>query len=187
RHWRKWSPRLQRPARRFRNRAALPRRRPRRGLPAPATGRRLVPGPPSRAPAGDLDGHPPDPQVTPDRALRSRCPQGCSSRRRRRWTGDARVPRQHPAAAPAHHPAPRYGLGRQAQGMMETAGLFDLQVNGFAGVDFNDAAITAERLDLALEAMRTTGVTGLLPTLITGFEDDLRQRLLALDAAVSAS
>lgn len=70
---------------------------------------------------------------------------------------------------------------------METAGLFDLQVNGFAGVDFNDATITAECLDLALEAMRTTGVTGLLPTLITGFEDDLRQRLLALDAAVSAS
>ena len=70
---------------------------------------------------------------------------------------------------------------------MESSGLFDLQVNGFAGVDFNDASITAERLDVALEAMRRTGVTGALLTLITGFETDLSERILALDAAVSAS
>lgn len=71
--------------------------------------------------------------------------------------------------------------------MMETAGLFDVQVNGFAGVDFNSEAVTAERLDAALEAMRRTGVTGALLTLITGFEDDLRGRLVALDAAVASS
>lgn len=71
--------------------------------------------------------------------------------------------------------------------MIESDGLFDVQVNGFAGVDFNDAQLTAERLDVALEAIRATGVTGCLPTLITGFEDDLRQRLLALDAAVAGS
>lgn len=70
---------------------------------------------------------------------------------------------------------------------MESPGLFDLQCNGFAGVDFNDAAISAETLEVALEAMRRTGVTGVLPTLITGFEADLRQRLTALDAAVAAS
>ena len=70
---------------------------------------------------------------------------------------------------------------------MESSGLFDLQVNGFAGVDFNDAAITPEALDIALEAMRRTGVTSALPTLITGLEDDLRRRILALDAAVAAS
>lgn len=71
--------------------------------------------------------------------------------------------------------------------MTETHGLFDLQVNGFAGVDFNDEAITPERLDVALEAMRSTGVTGLLPTLITASEGDLRARLAALDAAVASS
>jgi len=71
--------------------------------------------------------------------------------------------------------------------MMETTGLFDLQVNGFAGVDFNDAAITPERLDVALEAMRQSGVTGALLTLITGGEADLRTRLVALDAAVAGS
>jgi N-acetylglucosamine-6-phosphate deacetylase len=66
-------------------------------------------------------------------------------------------------------------------------GLFDLQVNGFAGVDFNDPAITPERLDEALAAMLRTGVTLCLPTLITAFEPELRERILALDAAVAAS
>jgi len=66
-------------------------------------------------------------------------------------------------------------------------GLFDLQVNGFAGTDFNDPAITAERLDTALAAMRATGVTLCLPTLITAFEAELRERIVALDAAVAGS
>jgi len=66
-------------------------------------------------------------------------------------------------------------------------GLFDLQVNGFAGIDFNDPAITAERLDVALAAMLRTGVTACLPTLITAFEAELRERILALDAAVAGS
>ncbi len=46
-------------------------------------------------------------------------------------------------------------------------GFFDLQVNGFAGVDFNAADLTADAVAKALEAMRTTGVTRCLPTLIT--------------------
>lgn len=71
--------------------------------------------------------------------------------------------------------------------MITSDGLFDLQVNGFAGVDFNDPAITPERLDHALAAMLRTGVTLCLPTLITAFEPELRQRILALDAAVAAS
>jgi N-acetylglucosamine-6-phosphate deacetylase len=47
-------------------------------------------------------------------------------------------------------------------------GLFDLQVNGFAGVDFNDPACTAEDMQRAIAALRATGVTRFLPTLITG-------------------
>ncbi|MBK8086473.1 MAG: hypothetical protein IPK28_23125 [Devosia sp.] len=47
--------------------------------------------------------------------------------------------------------------------MIRSDGLFDLQVNGFAGVDFNDSAITPARLDVALAAMRATGVTLCLP------------------------
>lgn len=71
--------------------------------------------------------------------------------------------------------------------MIRSDGLFDLQVNGFAGVDFNDPAITPERLDVALAAMLRTGVTLCLPTLITAFESELRERIEALDAAVAGS
>lgn len=68
-----------------------------------------------------------------------------------------------------------------------TAGLIDLQVNGFAGIDFNDAALGAEALDQALAAMLATGVTVCLPTIITAAPDDLRRRFAALDAAVAQS
>lgn len=70
---------------------------------------------------------------------------------------------------------------------MRSPGLVDLQVNGYAGVDFNDAALTADALDHALEAMLRAGVTGCLPTIITAAEHDLAARLGALDAAVAAS
>ena len=50
-------------------------------------------------------------------------------------------------------------------------GLFDLQVNGFAGVDFNGANLAADRLAEALERMRATGVTRCLPTLVTSSFD----------------
>jgi N-acetylglucosamine-6-phosphate deacetylase len=70
---------------------------------------------------------------------------------------------------------------------MRSAGLFDLQVNGFAGVDFNSDGIDAQRLDHALEAMLATGVTSCLPTLITAPPDRLAARFAALDRAVAAS
>ena len=70
---------------------------------------------------------------------------------------------------------------------MRSAGLFDLQVNGFAGVDFNSDGIGAQRLDHALEAMLATGVTSCLPTLITAPADRLAARFAALDRAVAAS
>ncbi|HTO03191.1 MAG TPA: amidohydrolase family protein [Opitutus sp.] len=46
-------------------------------------------------------------------------------------------------------------------------GLVDLQVNGFAGVDFNSPACAGEPMAQALAAMRATGVTRCLPTIIT--------------------
>ena len=55
---------------------------------------------------------------------------------------------------------------------LETPGFFDLQLNGFSGVDFNDPAVTPEAVSEALDAVRKTGVTRCLPTLITSsFED----------------
>src|SRR5262245_19119058 len=50
---------------------------------------------------------------------------------------------------------------------IELPGFFDLQVNGFAGVDFNAPGLTADRVTRALDRMRATGVTQCLPTLIT--------------------
>ncbi len=70
---------------------------------------------------------------------------------------------------------------------MQTRGLTDLQVNGYAGVDFNDAALTPEALDHALQAMRAANVTTCLPTLISASESSLAARLAALDAAAAAS
>ncbi|MBN9564360.1 MAG: amidohydrolase family protein [Alphaproteobacteria bacterium] len=70
---------------------------------------------------------------------------------------------------------------------MLSAGLVDLQVNGFAGVDFNSTALTPDALDHALDAMLRTGVTTCLPTLITASEAALAARLAALDAAVADS
>jgi N-acetylglucosamine-6-phosphate deacetylase len=70
---------------------------------------------------------------------------------------------------------------------MHNPGLTDLQVNGYAGVDFNDAALTPAALDQALHAMLCAGVTTCLPTLITADEATLADRLAALDTAVACS
>ena len=50
---------------------------------------------------------------------------------------------------------------------LTSPGFLDLQVNGFAGVDFNDPATTVDDLHHALGVLRWHGVTRLLPTLIT--------------------
>lgn len=71
--------------------------------------------------------------------------------------------------------------------MIATEGLFDLQVNGFAGVDFNDAALTPEAFERALGAMAATGVVQCLPTIITATEAQLLARFAALDAAVACT
>lgn len=70
---------------------------------------------------------------------------------------------------------------------MHSAGLVDLQVNGFAGIDFNSGTITAAEMDHALEAMLATGVTLCLPTLITAHPSELETRIRALDLAVNTS
>src|ERR1700691_1769270 len=50
-------------------------------------------------------------------------------------------------------------------------GFVDLQVNGFAGVDFNDPNTSVDAIGRALDAMFATGVTRCLPTVITGPAD----------------
>ncbi len=59
-------------------------------------------------------------------------------------------------------------------------GFVDLQVNGFAGVDFLGA--DADGFASAGEKLLETGVTSYLPTLITSGEDDLVRALRAIPA-----
>ena len=54
---------------------------------------------------------------------------------------------------------------------LEFPGFFDIQVNGFAGIDFNSPDVTPEDIRTALAALRATGVTRVLPTLITSSFD----------------
>lgn len=66
----------------------------------------------------------------------------------------------------------RYGLNdSNGRGRgIAAPGFIDLQVNGFAGVDFLEA--DADGYRRAGEALLETGVTSFLPTLITAEEDD---------------
>ncbi|MTI18955.1 N-acetylglucosamine-6-phosphate deacetylase [Rhodobacteraceae bacterium RKSG542] len=66
-----------------------------------------------------------------------------------------------------------------------TRGLIDIQVNGFAGVDFNRDDLTKDELETALTAMLKAGVTTCLPTIITGTPEQLLKRFTALDRAIS--
>jgi N-acetylglucosamine-6-phosphate deacetylase len=59
-------------------------------------------------------------------------------------------------------------------------GFVDLQVNGFAGVDFNNAE---SRVEDAIDAMLATGVTRCLPTVITGPPDKILASLRNLRRA----
>jgi N-acetylglucosamine-6-phosphate deacetylase len=64
-------------------------------------------------------------------------------------------------------------------------GWIDLQVNGFAGVDYNSPATTAEQVGRSIQAQRKTGVTRLLPTVITGDLDEMAACLANLARAKS--
>ena len=75
----------------------------------------------------------------------------------------------------------------KAEKWLKTQGMLDLQVNGFAGVDFNSPGLSSDSLQLALETMLATGVTTCLPTVIPGSEKHLRKCLSALEKAINSS
>src|SRR3954454_21022268 len=52
-------------------------------------------------------------------------------------------------------------------------GFIDLQVNGFAGVDFNDPATAPPSIADAIQALFRTGVSRFFPTIITASEDHI--------------
>src|SRR5262245_45299529 len=93
----------------------------------------------------------------------------------------SRAPRSRPRAEQA-------GRGAGAR-RLELPGFFDLQVNGFAGVDFGDTAVSADDVARAIRAIEKTGVTRFLATLITSsletFAACARTLLRASDPALA--
>ena len=52
-------------------------------------------------------------------------------------------------------------------------GFIDLQVSGYAGVDYNNPATSHEEMARSIHALHRTGVTRFYPTLITNSEENL--------------
>lgn len=62
-------------------------------------------------------------------------------------------------------------------------GLIDVQVNGFAGIDYNDPLSSHEAIAESIRAQFRTGVTRFFPTIITGPEQRITAALRNLVAA----
>ncbi len=56
-------------------------------------------------------------------------------------------------------------------------GFYDIQVNGYAGIDFNQNDLTAEDFHLACKRLKKDGVEGILATIITADFEDMKKRL----------
>lgn len=66
-------------------------------------------------------------------------------------------------------------------------GFFDIQVNGFAGIDFCNPQLTIEQVEQVAHAVLATGVTRFLPTIITAAFDDMCRELTVLSTAIEQS
>src|SRR3954467_1304760 len=65
----------------------------------------------------------------------------------------------------------------QLQIMNAPSGYVDLQVNGYADVDFNADELSSERVAAACKTLRGEGVAGILATVITADLDAMCRRL----------
>jgi N-acetylglucosamine-6-phosphate deacetylase len=71
----------------------------------------------------------------------------------------------------------------EASGAWIAPGFIDLQVNGFAGVDYNDPRAPREEIARSVRALHSTGVTRFYPTVITGAPHDMAAALANLARA----
>jgi N-acetylglucosamine-6-phosphate deacetylase len=65
-------------------------------------------------------------------------------------------------------------------------GFYDLQVNGFAGIDLGDPNVGVAGVRQVCEAVLRTGCTRFLPTIITGSLDSMCERLGAIAEAMES-
>ena len=63
--------------------------------------------------------------------------------------------------------------GRSHGGPYIAPGMIDLQVNGFAGVDYNSPDTPQGEIARSIEVIRRTGVTRFFPTVITGSHENI--------------
>ena len=68
-----------------------------------------------------------------------------------------------------------------------TNGSIDLQVNGYAGVDFNQDDVAIEQIRAACQRMQADGVAGFLGTIITAPADAMAGRIRRLADAWAQS
>src|SRR5579862_7311271 len=80
------------------------------------------------------------------------------------------------------HVDPWMGPGAD-DGVWLAPGFIDIQVNGFAGVDYNSPAATTEELARSIGVLHSTGVTRFFPTVITGAPEEMLAALRNLAAA----
>jgi len=66
-------------------------------------------------------------------------------------------------------------------------GLIDIQINGYDGVDFNDANTTTEQIVTATRSLWRAGVTAFCPTIITGSFDHIAKCVSNLVRAADES
>jgi N-acetylglucosamine-6-phosphate deacetylase len=78
-------------------------------------------------------------------------------------------------------------LKKCEDGTFESPGFIDLQVNGFAGADYNSPFTPLEEIARSLQVMLTTGVTRCLPTVITGSPENMLGALRNLSKAKERS
>ncbi len=74
-------------------------------------------------------------------------------------------------------------LAPATAGLWLAPGFIDLQINGFAGVDYNDPRTRVEDIVRSIRSLFSTGVTRVFPTVITGAPDDMLAAVRNLAAA----
>src|SRR5690242_10735520 len=62
-------------------------------------------------------------------------------------------------------------------------GFVDLQINGFAGVNFSDSTLEPEQVCGVLPSIWRTGTTTFCPTLITNSQENLLRNFRVLETA----
>src|SRR5579862_1585914 len=76
--------------------------------------------------------------------------------------------------------------GSGAAGQYIAPGWVDIQVNGFAGVDYNAPAVPHDEIARSIQVLYSTGVTRFYPTVITGSPENMLGALANLSKAKDA-